>query len=60
LVRNAHDVSLGEINKGTDQGYLLVTVQGEDIAWKHYPFAYSVEKHLYETTGKRSSPHYGR
>ncbi len=59
LVRNAHDVSLGEIDKGTDQGYLVVTVYGDDISWKHYPFSYSIEKHLYEKTGKRSSPHYG-
>ena len=59
LVRNAHDVSLGEINKGTDQGYLVVTVQEDDISWNHYPFSYSVEKRLFETTGKRSSPHYG-
>jgi Icc protein len=59
LVRNAHDVSLGEINKGTDQGYLVVAVQGNNISWKHYPFSYSIEKHLYETSGKRSSPRYG-
>lgn len=59
LVRNAHDVSLGEIDKGTDQGYLIVKLSGNDIAWKHYPFSYSIEKHLYEKTGKRSSAHYG-
>ncbi len=58
LVRNVYDVDLGGIGKGTDQGYLIVTVDGKDISWKHYPFTYSIEKHLYEKTGRRHAPHY--
>uniref|UniRef100_UPI00321697B0 metallophosphoesterase family protein n=1 Tax=uncultured Draconibacterium sp. TaxID=1573823 RepID=UPI00321697B0 len=53
LVRNVHDVDLGRINKGTDQGYLIVSVTDGVISWKHYPFSYSIEKYYYQETGKR-------
>lgn len=58
LVRNVHDIDLGGIKKGTDQGYLIITIADGDIQWKHYPFNYSVEGFWYEKTGKRSSVRY--
>lgn len=58
LVRNVTDVSLGQINKGTNQGYLIVHVNGKDIEWNYYPFSYSIEQYLYEKTGKRCSISY--
>ena len=58
LVRNVHDIDLGGINKGTDQGYLIVSLTDRDIRWKHYPFSYSIEKFYYEKTGRRSSVSY--
>lgn len=58
LVRNVHDVDLGGISKGTNQGYLILHVKGKRVFWNHYPFTFSVEKFNYEQSGRRRSVRY--
>jgi Icc protein len=58
LVRNVSDVSLVQIFKGTNQGYLIVHVAGRDVEWDYYPFSYSLEQYVYEKTGQRCSVSY--
>jgi len=50
VVRNVNDATY--LNNA-DQGYLILSVSGDEIEWKHYPFTYNIEKYFYEKTGKR-------
>ena len=49
--RAVRDTTFGGTHAAHSQGYLILSVSGREITWKHYPFNFDAEKYHYETTG---------